>query len=264
MTQGTTTTQQPAPSPAAAAAAGPMKRMLNQTRWETLAMVKNGEQLVLILFMPLVALFALAHTTVLDRLGLPRIDAAAPGVLALGILSTAFTGQAIATGFDRRYGVLTHAATTPLGRGGLLAGKCGAVLAVVAGQVLLIGGVATLMGLRMNWAGVVPLVVSALLGIAALTSVGLFIAGLVRPEATLAVTNLLWIVFAGAGGVLMPAHFMPAPLSHLIPLLPTSALADALRSAINDGAWAPLPMLVLVAWAAVGTLGVLKTFKWTS
>jgi ABC-2 type transport system permease protein len=245
-------------------AARPAQRMLNQARWETLAMIKNGEQLVLILFMPLIALVALAHTSVLDRLGLPRIDAATPGVLALAVLSTAFTGQAIATGFDRRYGVLTHAATTPLGRSGLLAGKCGAVLVVVTGQLVLMGGVAEAMGLRMNWGGVVPLIVSMLLGIGALTSVGLFIAGLVRPEATLAVTNLLWIVFAGAGGVLFPAHFMPAPLSHLIPLLPTSALADAFRSAINDGAWAPLPMLVLLVWTLVCSAGVLRTFKWTS
>ncbi|MEH3077291.1 MAG: hypothetical protein PGN11_11540 [Quadrisphaera sp.] len=36
--------------------------------------------------------------------GVARIDVVAPGVLGLAVLSTAFTGQAIALGFDRRYG----------------------------------------------------------------------------------------------------------------------------------------------------------------
>lgn len=257
-TQATTTSAAPAaPAPAPA-------RMLNQTRWETLAMVKNGEQLVLIVFMPLLALIALVKTDILDGLSMSRIDAATPGVLALGILSTAFTGQAIATGFDRRYGVLTHAATTPLGRSGLLAGKVGAVVAVVALQFLLIGAVALALGLEPHAAALLPTIVTALLGIWALTAFGLLIAGLVRPEATLAVTNLLWIVFAGVGGLLVPAHTMPAPLDSVIPLLPTSALADGLRAAINHGAFSPLSLIVLTVWALLCTAGVLKTFKWTS
>nr|WP_284287071.1 hypothetical protein [Angustibacter aerolatus] len=59
-----------------------------------------------------------------------RVAVVAPGVLALAVVSTAFTGQAIQTGFDRRYGVLRLLGTTPLGRGGLLAGKAVGLLAV--------------------------------------------------------------------------------------------------------------------------------------
>ena len=47
----------------------------------------------------------------------PRVDFLVPGVLALAVMSTAFTGQAIATGFERRYGVLRRLGTTPLPRG---------------------------------------------------------------------------------------------------------------------------------------------------
>lgn len=246
------------------AAAPPLARIANQVRWETLAMLKNGEQLVLIAFMPVLALVALSQTPVLDGLGVSRIEAATPGALALAVVSTAFTGQAIATGFDRRYGVLTHAATTPLGRFGLLAGKTGAVAAVVVLQFLLIGGIALALGLRPQASALLPTAVSALLGIWALTAFGLLIAGLVRPEATLAVTNLLWIVFAGVGGLLVPAHTMPAPLDRLIPLLPTSALADSFRAALSHGAWDPFALLVLTAWGAVCTFGVVKTFTWTA
>ncbi|GAA1348688.1 ABC transporter permease [Falsarthrobacter nasiphocae] len=246
------------------AAAPAPARMAAQARWETLAMIKNGEQLVLILFMPVLALVALTHMSVLDGLGGTRISAAAPGVLALGVLSTAFTGQGIATGFDRRYGVLTHAATTPLGRSGLLAGKLGAVLVVVAAQVVLLGGLAALMGFRPAPGAALPTLLALVLGAWAFTAIGLFIAGLIRPEATLAVTNLLWIVFAAAGGILIPAATMPSPLDAILPFLPTAALADALRAALLHGAVAPLQLLVLVAWGALCSLGVVKTFSWTS
>ena len=44
------------------------------------------------------------------------VDFLAPGVLALAVMSTAFTGQAIATGFERRYGVLKRLGASPLPR----------------------------------------------------------------------------------------------------------------------------------------------------
>ena len=58
----------------------------------------------------------------------PRIAAVAPGVLALAVMSTAFTGQAIALGFDRRYGVIRRLAATALPRWLLVAGRLVAVL----------------------------------------------------------------------------------------------------------------------------------------
>ena len=69
----------------------------------------------------------------------PRADLATAGALALAVVSTAFTGQAISTGFDRRAGVLRLLGTTPLGRGGLLAAKGVAVLSVLAVQVVCSG-----------------------------------------------------------------------------------------------------------------------------
>ena len=45
-------------------------------------------------------------------------------------MSTAFTSQAIATGFERRYGVLKRLGATPLSRGGLIAAKTATVIAV--------------------------------------------------------------------------------------------------------------------------------------
>ena len=51
-------------------------------------------------------------------------------MLALAVMSTSFTSLAIATGFERRYGVLKRLGASPLPRSGLLAGKVGALLLV--------------------------------------------------------------------------------------------------------------------------------------
>jgi hypothetical protein len=69
------------------------------------------------LWLPLVLVgMATAPFLGLETGGVSRIDFATPGVLALAVVSSAFTSQAIATAFDRRNGVLRMLATTPLGR----------------------------------------------------------------------------------------------------------------------------------------------------
>ncbi len=43
-----------------------------------------------------------------------RVDFLVPGILALCVMSTAFTSLAIATGYERRYGALKRLAASPL------------------------------------------------------------------------------------------------------------------------------------------------------
>ena len=77
--------------------------------------LRNGEQLLLALVIPLLALIG---GTLISIVGLPepRINAVLPGVLVLAVMSSAFTSQAITTGFDRRYGVLKRLAAAGVGR----------------------------------------------------------------------------------------------------------------------------------------------------
>ena len=67
-------------------------------------------------------------------------------MLALAVLSTAFTGQAIGTGFERRYGVLKRLGATPLPRSGLIAAKSLTVLLVELLQAVIVGVVALALG----------------------------------------------------------------------------------------------------------------------
>ncbi|HCX85578.1 MAG TPA: ABC transporter, partial [Micrococcales bacterium] len=85
--------------------------------------------------------------------GMKRIDLIAPGVLALAIMSSSFTSQAIATAFDRRWGVLRQLSTTPLGPRGIVLGKVLAVLAVQVLQVVALSGLAVAVGWRPDLGG---------------------------------------------------------------------------------------------------------------
>ncbi|MDO5752219.1 ABC transporter permease [Arthrobacter sp.] len=243
-------------------AASLTSRILNQGKYEAATMLRNGEQLVLMVVMPLLGLVALVATPLLDGMGHPRVAIAAPGILALCALSTAFTGQGIATGFDRRYGVLRFLSTTPLGKGGLIAGKVLAVLVALALQVALISLVAVFMGWRPPLAGVLLGIPLLILGAAAFTALGLLIAGTVRPEATLAITNLGWILFAALGGIVLPAGKFSSALEGFVQWLPSGALGNLMRAALIDSRLDVWGLIVLLAWAAVASFAAVKWFKW--
>ncbi|TLK49730.1 ABC transporter permease [Glutamicibacter sp. V16R2B1] len=243
-------------------AVSPLRRIALQGKYETLVMLSNGEQLVLAIVMPLIALFALTFTNLIDGVAARNIDAAVPGVLALCVVSTAFTGQGIGTGFDRRYGVLRMFSTTPLGRTGLIFGKVVAVLTVLAIQLVLIGACALLLGWEPRLVGILPSLLFLLLGAGCFTALGLLIAGTVRPEATLAITNLAWILLAGVGGVLFPTSMAPAWIHPILNALPSAALGDSLRAALIDGVFHFPAGLLLVVWTVVGSFAAVKLFKW--
>jgi ABC-2 type transport system permease protein len=207
-------------------------------------------------------LLGLVVTPLLDGLGGSRVDIATPGILALCAMSTAFTGQGIATGFDRRYGVLRFLSTTPLGRGGLIAGKILAVLVVLILQVVVVGVIAGFLGWQPVPSGWLPGLAILVLGAAAFTALGLLVAGTVRPEATLAITNLLWILLGALGGIVVPAGRLPALAQAVVHFLPSGALGEALRDAFQHGL-IPFPAVaVLLLWTVLAGAAAIRWFKW--
>ncbi|MGQ0574769.1 MAG: ABC transporter permease [Pseudonocardia sp.] len=212
--------------------------------------LRHGEQVLLTLLIPAVLLVGL---TLLDVVALPqpRVQAVVPSVLALAVMSTAFTGQAIALGFDRRYGVVRRLAATALPRWLLVAGRLVAVLGVVAIQVVLLGGLALALGWRPAAAGLGWAALLVLLGCAAFGAAGILLGGSLRAEIVLAVANVVWFVLLLAGGIVVPLAQLPGPLAAVAGVLPSGALAEGLRSALTTGV-APgwTPVLVLACWAA--------------
>lgn len=241
-------------------AAPPLARWRAQSSLEWRLLMTNGEQILLTLIMPVAALVAIT------RLGLAGVNEATPGVMALAILSTAFTATAIATGFERRSGVLKFLGATPLGRSGLLAGKVTATFAVIIVQMLLIGVVALLLGWSGDIAEPLVWVATIILGTVALGSWGFALAGLLRAEATLAVANGIFLLLLFAGGTVLPTDRLPDALAGVVQFLPSAALGDALRTlmaAPSGGTGTPWgSILILVAWAAVGIVVSVRTFRW--
>ena len=238
--------------------------MAAQARREVVAVLTNGEQLLLTLVLPLLALVALARTTWLPLevpAGLGRVDVVVPGVLAVAVLSTAFTSQAIAVAFDRRYGVLRLLGTTPLGRGGLVAARAVAVLVVVVLQLVVLGGTGLVLGWRPDAGGAPSALAVLLLGTAALTALGLLLGGTVRAEGVLAVANLAWVLLVAGGGVLLPAS-AAGPLAPVVALLPSGALGEGLRTALGSGTVPGAELAVLAVWTVVAVLAARRWFRW--
>ena len=238
-------------------------RVLAQARFETGTLLRNGEQLLVALVLPAIALVGLALSQSPSLGPGRRIDLAVPGVLALAVISTAFTSQAISTGFDRRYGVLRLLGVSPLGRHGFLVAKALAVLTIEFLQAVMIGGLGLALGWHPQWMGLFAGALLALVGTWTFVALALLLAGTLRAEGVLALANLIWIVLLGLGGVIIPRTEMPSGLSRVAALLPSGALGDGLREAFVHGRLAGIPLLVLFVWGAVATALASRTFRWS-
>jgi ABC-2 type transport system permease protein len=240
-------------------------RVATQAVTEVRLTLRNGEQLLLTVLIPLLLLVGLTVVpidAVTEADGrAERLTTVLPGVIALAVMSTAFTGLAIGTGFERRYGVLKYLGSTPLARSGLVAAKTLAVLAIETLQVVLLLVVAALLG----WApagapGAVLVMVLA--GTAAFAGLALLMAGTLRAEATLAAANFVYLLLLFGGGVVVPLEKYPDGLQRYIELLPSGALGEGLRVAMTGGGLVSSHVGVLVGWA-VAALGLAaRTFRW--
>src|SRR5438552_12136916 len=173
----------PPPAPGAA----PLPAMITtQAVLETRTTMRNGEQLLLILIIPVLLLAAFTLEPLVKSEG-RRVDFLVPGIIALAVMSTAFTSQAIATGFERRYGVLKRLGSTPLPRAGLIAAKTLSVIVIELAQVAVIVGVGFALGWQPHGGPAAGVWVAALVlaGTAAFSGVALLLAGTLRAAATL-------------------------------------------------------------------------------
>jgi ABC-2 type transport system permease protein len=248
------------PAPGGAA----LSRMVRaQAGLEVRMILRNGEQLLLTVVIPVLVLTVFSSIKVMD-LGTrqERVDFLAPGVLALAVLSTAFTGLAIGTGFERRYGALKRLGATPLPRWALLVSKAIAVLMVEVLQTVLLGAVAFALGWDPH-GSLLSVVVLMLAGTAAFSSLGLLMAGTLRAEATLAAANGCYLLFLVSGGIAVPLDRFPDSARPVLELLPAGALSEGLREVLRGGS--PLGVThvaVLLLWAVVAGVLAAYLFRW--
>ncbi len=240
-----------------------LRRMVaTQARMEARLMLRNGEQLLIAVVIPVIVL--IGGVAAIDRVGLDLtqrpVDVLTPGVLALAVMSTAFTSLAIATGFERRYGVIKRLGSSPLPRHGLLLGKVGALLVVEALQLLVICSVAALLGWQPH-TSVIGALLAVIAGTAAFAALGLLVAGALRAEATLALANLVYLLLMVGGAVVIPANQYGA-FGEVARWLPSGALGESMRTAFIDAGIDWISLVVLLTWATFGALLTARTFRW--
>ncbi len=233
-----------------------------QARVELALTLRRGESLIVTLAIPLGILVFFGKVETLDTSYDDPLMFLVPGVLALAVMSAAMVSLGIATGFERRYGVLKRLGSTPLTRGGLLVAKSGAILALEVVQAVAI--VAT--GVALGWsmpggaAEALPLI---LLGTLAFAGIGMFLAGTLRAEANLALANGLFLVLMFLGGMAYPLDELPGAVQDLARILPAAALSECLRGVLTAGEAFPWGSLaVLGVWAVVGPALAARWFRW--
>jgi ABC-2 type transport system permease protein len=240
---------------------GTSRAVRAQARVEILLTLRRGESLVVSFFIPVGILVFFSKVDAVNTTLKHPVDFLVPGVLALAVMSTAMVSLGIATGFERRYGVLKRLGATPLSRAGLLAAKTIDVLVIEAVQAAVV--VAT--GLALGWSpsGDLALALALLLvGTVAFAGIGLLMAGTLRAEATLAAANALFLLLLFLGGMAYPLGKLPGALQGVARALPAAALAESVRDVLSSAAFPWGSVAVLLAWAVGAPLVAARCFRW--
>jgi len=236
--------------------------MVAQATMEVRLLFRSPESLLITLGIPLGVLVFFSLVDVLPTGDDRAVDFLVPGVIAISVAATGLVAVAIQTAFERKYGVLKRLGGTPLPRAGYLAAKGLAVAGTLTIQLVLIVAVAVL---ALDWrpaggALIIPLAV--IVGAVTHTAIGLLLAGTLRAEATLAVTNALFLVLLVISGVTFDPAALPDGLASLGQVLPTGALADVVRIAASGGAIPVTSLTVLAGWGVVAIVIASRTFRW--
>jgi ABC-2 type transport system permease protein len=238
-----------------------MNAFAAQVRAETRILFRNGEQLLLTLGIPVVLLVFFSSVSIVDLGAGKRVQTVVPGILALAVMSTAMVGLGIATGFERKYGVLKLLGSTPLGRPRLLAAKAATVALVEIVQFVVLATIGYGLGWRPSLS-VVLVVVAVLLGTACFAGIGLTMAGRLKGEVNLAAVNGLYLLLLLFGGMVVPLSKLPGPLRAVGRILPSGALSDVMRQAVGEVARTSRPWIILMVWAVVACTAAARLFRW--
>ena len=241
-----------------------MKNIAVQLRAELLLLARNGEQLLLTIIIPVVLLAFFGSVDVLPTGDMESIDFLVPGILAVAVMSTAMVSLGIATGFERSYQVLKRLGATPLTRGQLVTAKAISVFVVEVVQALVLLPVGLAQGWRPTGTTVPLALVAVLLGSLAFAGIGLLLAGTLRAEINLAAQNGLYIVLLLVGGMIIAKDSLPSAVAQISEFLPSSALAEFLRSSLSGEGRLFVPAIVLSLWALLAPVIAARRFRWSS
>jgi ABC-2 type transport system permease protein len=106
------------------------------------------------------------------------------------------------------------------------------------------------------------LIGALLLGTAAFSGVAILMAGTLRAEATLALSNGLYVMFLLVGDVIFPLDALPEAIVRIGQVLPAAPLAGLFRAAVGQSELIGAHAVILIGWALLIPPLAIRFFKW--
>ena len=239
-----------------------LRRIAAQTRMELRLLLRNAENLLVTLGIPIGTLVFFSLIDVLPTGEQRPVDFLVPGVLTLSVMGSAMVGLGIATGFERAYLVLKRLAGTPLRRYELVLSKALATMLILVIQVVVIAVLALGLGWNPSAVSWVAAAAALVVGGLAFAGIGLTLAGRLPALGTLAVVNAVFVFLLAISGLVFPLDVLPDALASGARLLPAAALADVLRALLAGASFPTASALVLGLWAVVMPVVAAWLFRW--
>ena len=192
------------------------------------------------------------------------VDRILPGAITLAVIAASLVSLAIATGFERSYGVIKRLGGSPAGTSALVASKTISVAVVEAIEITLLLAIAAgVLGWAPGPGASAALVVAGLgLGTVAFAGLGLLLAGTLRAEVTLALVNLLFLLSLVLGGIVIPLDRLPPAVASIAHDLPPAALTLVLTVGLGGSGDATESLVILAGWAVVLAVLAARRFRW--
>jgi ABC-type multidrug transport system permease subunit len=199
--------------------------------------------------------------------GARYIDFLIPGLLGMNLMNSGMWGIGFALVEMRQRKLLKRFVATPMRRSDFLLALASSRLLLMLVELALLLGFGVLafqMRVMGSWASVI--LISAV-GALCFGGLGLLTASRAQKIETVSgLINLVMMPMWLFSGVFFSYERFPAILLPLIKLLPLTALNDALRATILEGASLAAQgtrLLVLLLWGGVSYLLALRWFRWT-
>ena len=199
--------------------------------------------------------------------GARYIDFLIPGLLGMNLMNSGMWGVGFALVEMRQRKLLKRFVATPMRRSDFLLALASSRLLLMLIELILLLGFGVLafqMRLMGSWSSVI--LISAV-GALCFGGLGLLTASRAQKIETVSgLINLVMMPMWLFSGVFFSYERFPAILLPLIKVLPLTALNDALRATILEGATLTAQgsrLLVLLLWGGVSYLLALRWFRWT-
>ena len=194
------------------------------------------------------------------------VDWLIPGIVGMNIMGTSMWGIGFSVVQTRMRKLLKRLLASPMRKREYLLAQVGGrlvFLAPEAGVPLVFGALALGMPIQ---GSIVTISIVSLVGALAFGGIGLLLASRARTfEAISGLMNLTMVPMWVLSGVFFSSANFPQPVQPIIQALPLTALINALRNVVLEGAGVPgvaRELAVLAAWGLASFSIALRFFRW--